>query len=164
MTSPAGKSSKTPRKNGGPTVPPAPDVDWLGRLAQFWFKIEHFVWDVVGVMLLALAVILLLGLVGLTQGSVLTPIISLLDRGFGWGSFLAVAFIASLGLMGVRRKKQPEAPLPLGRLLLLEGWGFSLLALLAAAGGSSLELADKGYGGGLVGWGLHPDGLIKLLS
>jgi len=112
------------------------------------------VWDVVGVMLLALAVILLLGLVGLTQGSVLTPIISALDRGFGWGSFLAVAFIASLGLMGVRRKKQPDVPLPLGRLLLLEGWGFSLLALLAAAGGSSLELADKGYGGGLVGWGL----------
>ncbi len=154
MTSPASKPSSPTKKKEGQTAPPAPTIDWVGRLAQFWFNIERFVWDVVGVLLLALAVILLLGLVGLTQGSVLTPLILWLDRGFGWGSFLAVAFIAGLGLMGLRRKKDPDAPLPLGRLLLMEGWGFSLLALLAAAGGASLELAEKGYGGGLVGWGL----------
>jgi DNA segregation ATPase FtsK/SpoIIIE, S-DNA-T family len=154
MTSPSDKSSSPSKKNRGQAAPPSNQVDWLDRLAQFWFKIERFVWDVTGAILLSLAVILLLGLIGLTQGSILTPLIQIVDNGFGWGGFLVVAFIAAMGLFGLRRRKQHNVAFPLGRLLALEGWGFSLLALFTILGGRSLELAEKGNGGGLVGWGL----------
>ena len=40
------------------------------------------------------------------------------------------------------------------QLLLLEGWAFCLLALFTLLGGRSLDQAEQGYGGGLVGWGL----------
>ena len=62
--------------------------------------------------LLALGVILLLGLLGLTQGSMLTPLIQVVDRGFGWGGFLVVAFISALGLFALRRRKQIEPVFP----------------------------------------------------
>jgi S-DNA-T family DNA segregation ATPase FtsK/SpoIIIE len=154
MTSPSGKTSQPTKKSGGQPAPSADPIDWVSRLAQFWFSIERFVWDVVGVILFTLAIILLLGLVGLTRGSILTPLIGWIDQGFGWGGFLVVTFLGGLGLYALRRPRQSEEPFPLGRLLLLEGWAFSLLALLAIIGGRSLAQAEKGFGGGLVGWGL----------
>ncbi len=154
MTSPAGKSTSSSSKKVKQTAPPENPEDWVSRLAQFWFQIERFVWDVLGVILLALGVILLLGLLGLTRGSMLTPMIQVVDRGFGWGGFLVVAFISILGLFALRRRKQNEAPFPMKQLLLLEGWAFCLLALFTLLGGRSLDQAEQGYGGGLVGWGL----------
>ena len=154
MTSPSGKPTSSSSKNVKQTAPPQSPEDWVSRLAQFWFQIERFVWDVLGVILLAFSVILLLGLLGLTQGSMLTPIIEVVDRGFGWGGFLVVAFMSVLGLFALRRRKENEPPFPLKRLLLLEGWAFCLLALFTLLGGSSLDQAEQGYGGGLVGWGL----------
>jgi DNA segregation ATPase FtsK/SpoIIIE, S-DNA-T family len=154
MTGPSDKSSSPSKKNGGQTAPPINQEDWLDRLAQFWFKIERFVWDVLGALLLALAVILLLGLVGLTKGSMLTPLIDLVNHGFGWGGVLVVAFVAAMGLFALRRRKQQNSVFPLGRLLILETWGFSLLALLAIFGGRTIDLAENGSGGGLVGWGI----------
>ena len=154
MTSREGKSSSSSSKNVKQTAPPEIPVDWVSRLAQFWFQIERFVWDVVGVILLALGIILLLGLLGLTQGSMLTPMIQVVDRGFGWGGFLVVAFISMLGLLALQRRKDIDPVFPIKTLLLLEGWGFSLLALFALLGGRSLDQAEQGFGGGLVGWGL----------
>lgn len=154
MTSSSSKSSAPISKNVKQTAPPVNQIDWLSRVAQFWFNIARFAWDVVGVILLALAVILLLGWIGLTQGAMLTPIVLLLDRGFGWGSVMVIAFIAGLGLFALRRRKDQEPLIPLGRLLVLEGWAFSLLGLMTIFGGRSLDLADQGFGGGLVGWGL----------
>ncbi len=154
MTSSAGKPSSSSSKKVKPTAPSENPVDWVSRLAQFWFQIDRFVWDVVGVILLALGVILLLGLLGLTQGSMLTPLIQVVDRGFGWGGFLVVAFISALGLFAMRRRKQVEPVFPIRSLLLLEGWAFSLLALFTLFGGRSLDQAEQGFGGGLVGWGL----------
>jgi S-DNA-T family DNA segregation ATPase FtsK/SpoIIIE len=154
MTSSSSKSSAPTSKNVKQTAPPVNQIDWLSRVAQFWFNIARFVWDVAGVILLALAVILLLGWIGLTQGAMLTPLVQLLDRGFGWGSVMVIAFIAGLGLFALRRRKDQEPLIPLGRLLVLEGWAFSLLGLMTIFGGRSLDLADQGFGGGLVGWGL----------
>ncbi len=169
MTSSAGKSSSSSKKIK-PAAPSESPVDWVSRLAQFWFQIERFVWDVVGVILLALGVILLLGLLGLTQGSMLTPLIQTVDRGFGWGGFLVVAFVSALGLFALRRRKQIEPVFPIRALLLLEGWAFSLLALFTLFGGRSLDQAERGSGGGLVGWGLVqlvgkliPDPLLTIL-
>ena len=154
MTNPIVK--KTPvKKNSSPPAQPELSDDWLNGLAQFWFSIRRFVWDVSGVILLALAVILLLGLVGLTQGSLLTPLIQTVDKGLGWGGFMAIVFIAGLGLVALRHGRENISGLPVGRLLQIEGWAFCLLALLAIVGGRSLERAEQGLDGGLVGWGLE---------
>ena len=153
MTQNAGRTP-APKKKIPPPEQPELQTDWLDRLAQFWFSIRRFVWDVVGVLLLAFALIVLLGLTGLTQGSMLTPLVQLSSRGFGWGSPLAVVFVGALGLMALRRRGENEAAFPFGRLLQLEAWAFSILALLAIAGGRSLARAEGGLDGGLVGWGL----------
>jgi S-DNA-T family DNA segregation ATPase FtsK/SpoIIIE len=157
--------TKLPEKNSpAPVKPersdPKPQTESKGgltdRLVSFWSGFDHLGWDAAGVFLLMLAAILLLGLTGLTMGSLIKAPVEIIQRGFGYGSFLISFFVGGLGLLALRyRHRPPGAPLfRLGRVLLFEIWGFLLLANLAGWGGASLDRAAIGLDGGVVGWGL----------
>ncbi|NMB90035.1 MAG: DNA translocase FtsK [Chloroflexi bacterium] len=77
-----------------------------------------------------------------------------LRRWMGDGSYLASAFIGLVGLFTLRRHFTSPANFHLGRILASEGLLFTSLALLSVWGGQSLERADAGLDGGLIGWGL----------
>ncbi|HEY4718628.1 MAG TPA: DNA translocase FtsK [Anaerolineales bacterium] len=109
--------------------------------------------EVAGLIVLALALLTLLGLFGLTGGAWLNPWVGLWRRWLGWGSVLVVLGLAWAGWSLVTRRKAPAA-FPLGRLIAFEVATFAVLGLLSLATGHSLEVAELGDAGGLVGWGL----------
>jgi DNA segregation ATPase FtsK/SpoIIIE, S-DNA-T family len=143
---------KTAAKSTEPVEQPGDQV--LDRVASIWLRMDRFGWDIVGVVLLAVALMTLLGLVNLTQGAFLSPWVALIKRWFGWGAFLVVIIAAAAGILSLWHHFAPAPILKLGRILALEGLAFTLLALMALIGGSTLVQAEQGYGGGLIGWGL----------
>jgi len=154
------KNENTPRRGGkaekqaAPPETTAPVNKPVEQLASFWLRFERFGVDIVGVGVLAGALITLLGLAKLSRGSFMTPWVSLLTRAFGWGSFLVIGSIGALGIMILMRRVSRMPNPGLQRILALEGLIFSALAVLSAAGGHILENAENGQDGGLVGWGL----------
>ncbi len=131
-------------------------------------RFGRFGWDAAGVLLLALALMVLLALAGLTGGLWLGPLAALLRRWFGWGSYLLVLAAGAGGVLALRRRSPGFSPIHLRTILAWEGSAFALLALLAALGGDSLDRAEAGLDGGVVGWGLSQFllalGLPSLLS
>ena len=124
-----------------------------GRFQRFWR-------DILGVILLALALMTLIGLVAPPDrgGILLAWWASFLWIWLGWGSFWVVAALSVLGLLVMRRQPQGE-PMDVskvlwGRIFALELIAIFSLSFLAAVGGSSIERADAGYDGGRVGWGI----------
>ncbi len=133
---------------------PAPADLWLDVGAGFINRFGRFSGDVLGVLLLAFALMTLLALTGLTQGAWLTPLVTVLRFWLGWGSGLVVIFSAVGGLIALRRRSLRDGSVHLGRILAIEGSAFAFLALLTILGGDSLTRAEAGQDGGVIGWGL----------
>ncbi len=153
----ASEAPKRTRKRSGAAAPQPdtpPEAGLTDQVANFTVQFRRFGWDILGVGLLALSVMTLLGLMGLTQGALLALWVPFLRTWLGWGSFIAIALIGVLGLWALWRHfvKLPE--INLGRILALEGMCFTLLAFLSNLGGHSLDRADAGLDGGRVGWAL----------
>jgi S-DNA-T family DNA segregation ATPase FtsK/SpoIIIE len=146
------RSAPPPRPESARPDPSAPG-DWLDRLARFQSHFGRFAWDVLGVLLLALALMILLGWLGISAGKLLSFAVAALRLWFGWGSLLVIAAACALGLLAFRRSRAP-LELDWGRVIAIELAAFLTLAALSAAGGNSLEQAEQGWWGGRVGWGL----------
>lgn len=130
-------------------------VNLWDLFANWILRFERFGWDLLGVVLLVIGSITLLGLLGLTRGVFITPWIELLKQWLGWGSYIIAFSVAWLGYLAVRRALTPfQMQVPLMRILAIEGGIFTLLTLLAVWQGRSLDRAEQGLDGGLVGWGL----------
>ncbi len=110
--------------------------------------------DILGIVLLAFALMTLLSLLNLTDGALLTWWSKVLRVLFGWGSALFVLALIVVGVILLRRKDGSLVSFPWGRVLALELAAFLILALLTLAGGASVQRAAAGQDGGLVGWGL----------
>ncbi len=123
-------------------------------LSDFTGSFDRYGWDILAVFLFALSFISFIGLVGLSKGSFITPWAALLKKGFGWGAWFLVVFLAISGLMVLRRSHPLVPKLSLGRVIALEGFAFTILALMAIMSGMSLEAAESGKFGGIIGWGL----------
>jgi S-DNA-T family DNA segregation ATPase FtsK/SpoIIIE len=140
-----------------------PDLDWFGWLTRIKSSFGRFSWDIGGIILMALALMLLLALTGLTDGRLLSFLSNELRTWFGWGSFLFVIATALGGLFLMRRPKE-SISLRWGRVITIEFTAFFLLAFLSVIGEpignlignplNSLERAEVGMDGGLIGWGL----------
>ncbi len=128
-----------------------PSNDWLDRLARFNLHFGRFFRDALGVFLMALALMSLLALWGVTGGILLTPWADFLSVWFGWGSYLLIAAFGYGGFAFVRRD---NSKLSWTRLLSLELASFLTLGLLAVIGGASLVRAEAGMDGGRLGWGI----------
>jgi S-DNA-T family DNA segregation ATPase FtsK/SpoIIIE len=128
-----------------------PPNDWLDRLARLDLHFGRFLRDALGVLLVALALMSLLAVWGVTNGLLLTPWAALLKTFFGWGSYLIIFGLAAGGFFLLRRNAKLFG---LGRILALEIASLLTLGLLAAIGGDDLDRAQLGMDGGYVGWGL----------
>ena len=133
---------------------PPPTTTWQDTIVRVILRFQRFLSDAVGLFLLAFALITLLALFGWTEGLLITPWGELLRRWLGYGGVLIALIIVWAGWQIVRQREITLATLPWGRILALEVAAFAVLTLLTLLGGASLERAEAGMDGGLVGWGL----------
>lgn len=133
---------------------PPPTTTWQDTIVRVILRFQRFLSDAVGLFLLAFALITLLALFGWTEGLLITPWAELLRQWLGYGGVLIALIIVWAGWQIVRQREITLATLPWGRILALEVAAFAVLTLLTLLGGASLERAEAGLDGGLVGWGL----------
>ena len=129
---------------------PASD-DLLERFTRFNLHFGRYLRDAFGVLVIAAALVIVLGLLKLTGGSVLTPLSDQLARWFGWGSYV---LLAGLVLGGVALIRRSGGRMSWGRLLALELAVLFTLSILSLVNGTSLARAESGMDGGRIGWGL----------
>ncbi|HEY5731570.1 MAG TPA: DNA translocase FtsK [Anaerolineales bacterium] len=125
--------------------------DWLDRLASFNQHFGRFLRDILGVILIAFALMTFLALRGYTEGLFLVPWVGLLSLWFGWGSYLV---LLGIGYAGFALFRRGEGTLGWTQLFALELASFLTLGLFAALGGNSVLDAEAGAYGGRIGWGI----------
>jgi S-DNA-T family DNA segregation ATPase FtsK/SpoIIIE len=128
-----------------------PKIDFSAIFIQ---TIKRFGQDLLGILLISVAVISLLSLLNLTRGSLSTLFSQWILTGFGWGSFILIALLGYSGVLILFRHIEVLPKLNLARIINLELALFSLLAILSIINGLSIDRAIKGVDGGVVGWGL----------
>ena len=157
MNKPGSSTSKKTRKKDPLTqveLPETPGGGMLETLALWLLRFDRFKWDVLGLLLITMAIITLVGLVN-PQGVFMIFWIRLLTQWLGSGGALAVTFlIGGCGVLVLLRRFSPLGQFNLFKVLAVEAWFFTLLALLAMNGGNSLDRAESGWDGGRIGWGL----------
>ncbi len=110
--------------------------------------------DLVAILLLAAALVLTLGLVGLTQGSLISPLISFIERWMGYGAFVIPTTMALLGWVFLKRSRSLGFQIPWIQVIAFEIVLFVLLAFLSIIDAAELPRAEAGFGGGIIGWSL----------
>jgi S-DNA-T family DNA segregation ATPase FtsK/SpoIIIE len=119
-----------------------------------WRRLQKHGSDLAAVLLLAVALLTLLGLTRLSSGAFIDPWINLLKTWLGWGALLVPLTAAWAGLVILVRELRQGARVKWGRIIAAEGAAFALLGLLNLANQGSIAAAVEGRGGGLVGWGM----------
>lgn len=154
-------SDHLPEEPGKDDIPVSQkNADQSDGITDLLLRFGRFGWDIVGLALIAFALISLIGLIGYSinkpwaQGVLISLWVNLVARAFGWGWPLVVMAIGILGLMCLRRRFSQWPQIPLFRVLALEGLAFCLLTFLAIYNGFSLDRAEAGKDGGFIGWGL----------
>jgi S-DNA-T family DNA segregation ATPase FtsK/SpoIIIE len=143
-------SKKRPRRK-----PDLLQPTWFQVVTDLWLRFRRFGQDALGLIILALSLMIFSGLVasGLADG-LLLALVNMLRRWLGWGSLLVPLAGVPVGMFFLRRRIGNAEPVHWGRVLALEAAAFTLMALLTLLGGQSLDRAEFGLDGGLVGWGL----------
>lgn len=143
-----------------PGPPESPDAEKSDLVTELWLRFGRYGWDILGVSLLAFALMTFIGFVlqalqpDQPQGFLISLWLSFIGRWFGWGWPLVAITIMVAGLVCIIHRLGRWIQDHLGRLIAFEIASFSLLALLAIWNGGSLERADAGMDGGRIGWGL----------
>jgi S-DNA-T family DNA segregation ATPase FtsK/SpoIIIE len=125
----------------------------MDRLARLESHFGRFLWDILGVFLLAFALMTLLGWLGLSKGSLLGAWVTLLKVWLGWGSLLVILFAGWGGLMAFQRSRH-SVQMRWGQVIAVELAAFLTLAMLSLISGNGLAQAEEGMWGGRIGWGL----------
>ncbi len=125
-----------------------------GISVRLYGLLERYIWDIAGVFLITGGLLTFLALLDLTQGVVTTWWAGVLQRWFGWGSYIFIPIFFGMGIILLIQRTETLGKINWGRILILELALFAGLALLALAADSSLERASQGLDGGQVGWGL----------
>jgi len=123
----------------------------MDRLARLETHFGRFLWDILGVFLFAFALMTLLGILGLSKGTILEKWVELLYLWLGWGELMIVLFAGAGGVLAFRRSRQP-LQIRWVRVIALELAAFLTLAVLSVISGN--RLTEGGMWGGQVGWGL----------
>lgn len=110
--------------------------------------------DLVAVLLFAVALVLMLGLIGLTQGSLITPSILMIERWLGYGALVIPVTLALIGWVFLRRSRSLGFQIPWTQIIALEVVLFVALAFLSIIDAPELPRAEAGFGGGIIGWSL----------
>lgn len=134
------------------------------KLSNLFGKMDKFGHDILGILFILIGLLSFFGLFRLSPGVLIDHWTSFLERGLGWGAYLAAGLIIYIGVLILLRRIQTAPHLNLNRLIALEGFLFVALILLSIFGGFSLENAEIGADGGVIGWGLSKilDGFIPV--
>ena len=124
-------------------------MQWLRDLVA---RFDGSTFDISGVILFAFALMSLLALGNLTGGTLLTPWANTLWRFFGYGAVLVAIGLGVAGLVMLRKPKDGPGNFNWWKFVQFEMLLFSLLTLLAQAGGLSIDRAEMGLDGGYIGW------------
>jgi len=125
---------------------------------------SSFRWDVVGVFLFALGLVLFLGGLGVTKGVILDAILHRLAVWFGVGRIIIpIALLLAAWLLLSRQRKQ-QINIKIGRIILVELGVLFVLGTLSAFTQENVLSIEAGESlGGSIGWGLaHP--LVALMG
>ncbi len=128
-------------------------ASWVDRLARFQTHFGRFLWDILGVVLLAFALMILLGLLGLSSGSLLDNLVTTLKTWLGWGSLMVILAAGAGGLIAFRRSRK-SIGVRWGQVFATELAALLTLAVLSVVSGNQLAQAESGMWGGRIGWGL----------
>jgi len=123
-------------------------------LISFLIGLQRFGGDLLGLLLISLGLLSLLGLFRLSGGSLITGWTSTIEKGLGWGAYLFAAFLIYAGSLILMRRIEKFPQINLSRLIALEIFIFCFCAFLSILGGFSIEEAEMGFDGGILGWGL----------
>lgn len=123
-------------------------------LISLLIGLQRFGGDLLGVFLISLGLLSFLGLLRLSGGSLISGWTSILEKGLGWGAYLLAAFVVYAGALILLRRIEKFPHINLNRLIALEVFIFIFCAFLAIMGGFSIERAEMGSDGGVIGWGL----------
>jgi S-DNA-T family DNA segregation ATPase FtsK/SpoIIIE len=112
--------------------------------------------EIAGIALLALGVLTLLSLVGVTPGFVTNTWGYFLSILFGWGAYALALIALGVSVLLMRRGAQSEGKVSWLRVFAAEVLFAVALAFahLIAPAKSASALAENGEGGGYVGWGI----------
>ncbi len=125
--------------------------DWMDRLARLETHFGRFLWDILGVLLLAVALMTLLGILRLSKGTLLEIWVSILGNWLGWGSILLILASGIMGLLAIRRSRH-TMKVNWGQVIGAELAIFMSLAILSVLSGN--RLTEGNMWGGQIGWGL----------
>jgi len=126
----------------------------LEGVGRAMVRLERYGRDMAGILLLVLGLLTLLVLLGLTSGSFISPFGYWLKRWLGVASYPLAVLTTLAGVSLLRSNPAQNRRFPLGRILAWEGLIFTTMAFLALLGGASVERAEAGLDGGVIGWGL----------
>lgn len=120
-----------------------------------WLRSALGYLDELGAIALGVAGLLtLLGLPGLTRGSLIDAWVKMLQFGLGWGAYvIGVGSLAAAYILSRDRRLRSDVP-GWSRVVASELLLFSLLALFAILDGMDLSQAEIGAGGGVIGWSI----------
>ncbi len=138
---------------------------------RFLGTLQRYFWDIAGVLLITVGLLTFLALLDLSRGVVISWWAEILQRWFGWGSYLFIPLALGVGFILLIQRSSAIEKIHWGRILILEIATFAILALFAVRSNGSLERASQGLDGGIVGWGLaelmgtiiKPDWLLILI-
>ena len=136
-------------KNTRQTQPPKKDL-----LAILTLTVKRFGQDLFGVFLVCFALITGLSILDWTSGTIANSWTEWILNGFGWGSYILVVLIAYIGVLILFRRIEQFPKVNFTRIVWLELALFSLLGLFAVVYGLSVDRANAGLDGGIIGWGL----------
>ena len=126
-----------------------------GKLLSVWSRFSQYGWDLIGIILLSLALIFLLGFFGVTSGTLVESITRFLTAAMGLGRFLLVVVLIVIALQVIRWRKHPPERFSLNKILAFELAFFLLLGTFSLAWGGNAGEARAGLDpGGMVGWGI----------
>jgi S-DNA-T family DNA segregation ATPase FtsK/SpoIIIE len=144
-----------------PGLPPRAPVSQmnpaLGRVVVLGSRLYKYWRNLGAVLVIALALLTLFGLTGLSSGTLLNAWADFLRRWLGWGAILvpvSLGWLAWLQLAPHALRGGVSIRIHWSRVIAGEGAAVALLGLLNLAIGKDVATAAAGQGGGLIGWSI----------
>ncbi len=104
--------------------------------------------------LIAVAIVLLLALLGATRGSLAVALAAGLRRWLGWSAWLVPVVLILGAVYAIRYRTGTAGPIAWRTVIAVEAVLAGLLGLLGLISGPDLPAAEAGGWGGLIGWGI----------
>ena len=114
---------------------------------------KRFGQDIFGLLFIIVGLISLLNSFELTTGKLIDRWVVLILKWFGFGAYLFFIFLIFVGAIILLRHLERFSLFDYRKLIILEMLLFSFSALLSSFGGFSVNRANSGLDGGVVGWG-----------